>query len=142
MIWLFKFCGFLLIVFTTYSFGFMKSNALNMRKKKLINLKNAITDLKQRIRLSHSEIDKLIAISFKDIADVYSNLEKNDHEIIENFFKDIGMSDTKSELERCELCISLLNTQIAEAEKNCIELGKLYKNIGLLSGIFICILFL
>jgi stage III sporulation protein AB len=120
----------------------MKSNALNMRKKKLINIKNAITDLKQRIRLSHDEIDKLIAVSFKNISDIYSNLEKNDHEIIKNFFKDIGMSDTKAELERCELCISLLNTQIAEAEKNCVELGKLYKNIGLLSGIFICILFL
>lgn len=61
---------------------------------------------------------------------------------MKGFFKDIGMSDSKSEYERCELYITLLEAQISEAEKNYTELGKLYKSIGLLSGIFICIFFL
>lgn len=142
MIWLFKIFGFALVIFTGYSLGFLKSSNLNMRKKKLINIKNAIIDLKQRIRLSRIEIDKLIEVSFKNVSDIYSNLDKSDCEIVKNFFKDIGMSDAKSEYERCELYISLLNTQIAEAEKNYTELGKLYKNIGFLSGVFICILLL
>ena len=91
---------------------------------------------------TYLEIDKLIEVSFKNVSDIYSNLDKSDCEIVKNFFKDIGMSDAKSEYERCELYISLLNTQIAEAEKNYTELGKLYKNIGFLSGVFICILLL
>lgn len=142
MIWLFKLSGFGLILLTTYIAGYLKSNSLNLRRKKLIAIKSAINDLKQRIRLSHTEIDKLISISFKDIDDMYSNLEKSDTEIIKDFFKDIGMSDTKAEYERCELYLSLLDTQIIEAEKNYTELSKLYKSIGFLSGIFICIFFL
>ena len=113
-----------------------------MRYKKLCNLKSAVTDLKQRIRLSHGEIDKLIAVSFKNIPDLYSNLEKSDISITENFFKDIGMLDTDSECERCELYISLLDTQIINAQKNYHELGKLYKSIGFMSGLFFCIFFL
>lgn len=142
MIWLFKLSGFTLIIITTYIAGYLKSNSLNLRRKKLIAIKSAINDLKQRIRLSHTEIDKLISVSFKDILDIYSNLEKRDIEIIKDFFNDIGMSDSKAEYERCELYISLINTQIAEAEKNYTELSKLYKSIGFLSGIFICIFFL
>lgn len=142
MIWLFKLSGFTLIILTTYIAGYLKSNSLNLRRKKLIAIKSAINDLKQRIRLSHTEIDKLISVSFKDILDIYSNLEKRDIEIIKDFFNDIGMSDSKAEYERCELYISLINTQIAEAEKNYTDLSKLYKSIGFLSGIFICIFFL
>jgi hypothetical protein len=142
VIWLFKLSGFTLIILTTYIAGYLKSNSLNLRRKKLIAIKSAINDLKQRIRLSHTEIDKLISVSFKDILDIYSNLEKRDIEIIKDFFNDIGMSDSKAEYERCEVYISLLNTQIAEAEKNYTDLSKLYKSIGFLSGIFICIFFL
>ncbi len=139
---LFKISGFILIILTTSFLGFLKSNTLNLRYKKLCDLKNAVIDLKQRIRLSHNEIDRLIAVSFKNIPDYYSNLEKSDIEIIKDLFENIGMSDTRAECERCELCISLLNTQISDAKNNYTELGKLYKSVGFLSGIFICIFFL
>ncbi len=142
MNWLFKGLGFALILLTTTVLGFLKANSLNLRYKKLCNIKNAVTDLKQRIRFSRSEIDKLLAISFKDIPDYYSNLEKDDIEIVEGFIENIGMADTKAECERCELCISLLDTKIAEAQKNCTELNKLYKSMGVLGGVFICIFFL
>lgn len=142
MIWLFKLSGFVLIIVATYIMGSLKSNSLNLRRKKLIAIKNAINNLKQRIRLSNTEIDKLIAVSFEGIPDIYKDLENRDCEIIADFFKDLGMTDSKAEYERCEVYISLLNTQIAEAEKNYTELSKLYKSIGFLSGIFICIFFL
>ncbi len=142
MIWLFKLSGFALILLTTYIAGYLKSNSLDLRRKKLIAIKSAINNLKQRIRLSNTEIDKLISVSFEGITDIYSALETRDIEIIKDFFDDIGMSDSKAEYERCELYISLLNTQITEAEKNYTDLSKLYKSIGLFSGIFICIFFL
>lgn len=138
---LFKFSGLILIILTTTAIGFLKSNYLNMRYKKLCNLKSSITDLKQRIRLGCGEIDKLVSISFKDLSD-YSALEKSDIKIVENFFEDIGMLDSDSECERCDLYISLLDTQIINAQKNCHELGKLYKSVGFMSGLFFCIFFL
>ena len=142
MIWLFKLSGFALIIIATYITGSLKSNSLNLRRKKLIAIKNAINNLKQRIRLSNTEIDKLIAVSFESIPDIYKDLETRDCEIIADFFKDLGMSDSKAEYERCEVYIQLLTTQITEAEKNYTELSRLYKSIGFLSGIFICIFFL
>lgn len=138
---LFKISGFILIILTTTAIGFLKSNTLNIRYKKLCNLKGAISDLKQRIRMGCGEIDKLVSISFKDLTDYYG-LEKNDIKLIETFFKEIGMLDTESECERCDLYISLLDTQIINAQKSCQELGKLYKSIGFMSGLFFCIFFL
>ena len=139
---LFKLLGFALIVLTTTAIGFLKSYYLNMRYKKLCSLKNSLADLKQRIRLSYGEIDELLAVSFKDTPDLYSYLEKSDIEIIDNFLKNIGMSDTKAECERCELYISLLDAQIIKAQKNYNELNKLYKSVGFMGGLFICIFFL
>ncbi len=138
---LFKIIGFALIITTTSLLGLIKANNLNLRCKKLKNIKASMLDLKQRIRLSHLEIDKLIELSFKGTPD-YSNLEKNDCQIIKEFFQDIGMSDCDGECERCKLYINLLDRQINEAEKSYYELNKLYKYIGFLSGVFICIFFL
>ncbi len=139
---LFKLSGFGLILFTTSILGFLKSESLNLRLKKLVSLKTAITDLKQRIRLTDTEIDKLISVSFKNVKDIYANLEKSDAEIVENFFNDIGMSDTEAEINRCELYISLLDNRITDAEKKYCELSKLYKSIGFWGGAFICIFFM
>lgn len=139
---LFKLSGFGLILFTTSILGFLKSESLNLRLKKLVSLKTAITDLKQRIRLTDTEIDKLISVSFKNVKDIYANLEKSDAEIVENFFNDIGMSDTEAEINRCELYISLLDNRITDAEKKYRELSKLYKSIGFWGGAFICIFFM
>lgn len=139
---LFKLLGFLLIISVSTCLGFLKSNSLNLRRKKLCAIKNGITDLKQHIRLSNTEIDNLINVCFNNVPDRYSNLQNSDIEIIEGFFKDLGMSDSKSEIDRCELYIGLLDNQINEAENNYIELSRLYKSIGFLGGIFICIFFL
>lgn len=139
---LFKVLGFCLIILTTYTLGFLKSNTLNMRYKKLCCVKNALCDLKQRIRLNSGEIDKLISLSFKEIPDIYSYLEKSDTQIIKDFFENIGMADTKAECERCELYITMIDTKIKEAEKNYGELNKLYKSCGFFGGVLICIFFL
>ena len=139
---LFKLSGFGLIIFTTCVLGLLKSESLNLRLKKLVAIKTAITDLKQRIRLTDTEIDKLISVSFKNVKNIYANLEKSDAEIVENFFNDIGMSDTEAEVNRCDLYISLLDDRITDAEKKYRELSKLYKSIGFWGGAFVCIFFM
>ena len=137
-----KIIGFILTISTTTIFGFLKANSLAFRYKKLCLIKNSITDLKQRIRLSQNELKKLIAISFKNITNIKGGLNKNDSEILDSFFENLGDGDIKTECERCELCISLLENQIIDAKNDNEQLNKLYKNVGFFSGVFICILFL
>ncbi len=139
---LFKITGFILIISTTSFIGIFKSNELSLRYKKLNEVRKNITDLKQRIRLHGGEIEHLILASFENFPLDYSHLQKGDIDILEDFFANIGMHDTKSEYERCELYINLLKTKADEARLKYQELGRLYKTFGVFSGIFICIFFI
>lgn len=139
---LFKISGLLLIIFTCYTIGFLKSNELKLRTQRLYGFQKGICELKERIRANTGEIDALIRTSFSEYPINYSHLEKEDVLILEDFFKNIGMSDTKAEYERCELYINLLKTKTEEANAKYRELSRLYKNLGLMSGIFICIFLL
>lgn len=139
---LFKVLGFLATVTSTYSFGFLKSKALKLRLEKIHNIQKNITSLKEKIRVNAGEIPFLLSSSFGEFPISYRYLEKDDIKLLEEFFDNIGMSDSKSEYERCELYFNLLTPKLQEAEQNYRELGKLYRNIGLFSGIFICIILL
>ena len=139
---LFKLTGFVLIIFTTCSIGFLRSAELGSRHKKLQSIQKSITELKERIRMGGGEIDRLLRLSFSEYPINYNHLEKEDIEILSDFFANIGLSDTKTEYERCELYINLLKNKIEEANSKYRETARLYKNIGLLSGIFICIFLL
>ena len=139
---IFKIFGFFMIISTTYLFGFFKANGLKNRQKKLQNIQKGIISLKEKIRANAGEIPELLTSSFGIFPIDYAHLLKGDVEILEEFFKGVGMGDTKAEYERCELYITLLNPKIEEAKTEVLELGKLYKNIGLFVGIFICIILL
>ncbi len=138
----FKILGFVLIIFTTSAIGFLKSAELKGRYKKLLSINKSIANLKEQIRLHGGEIDRLLSQSFEKIPVDYSNLEKGDVEIVDEFFKNLGSSDTLSEYERCELYITLLKSRSEEAEEKYLELGRIYRSIGVMSGIFICIIFI
>ena len=139
---LFKITGFILVISTSAFIGFLKSGELFLRYKKLNKIQKNIADLKQRIRLHGGEINNLILLSFEEFPLDYLHLQKCDIEILNDFFANIGMGDTKSEYERCELYINLLKAKADEAKSKYQELGRLYKTIGLFSGIFICIFFI
>lgn len=137
---LFKFIGLILIITVCASAGFLKANKLKLRAEKLASLQKGVIRLKELIRLGCGEIDQLVAQSFKEYPLDYSYLEMADCEITEGLIKEIGILDSISAYNRCEICITLLDNLKVEAEQNYHELGKLYKSIGALSGIFICIL--
>lgn len=69
-------------------------------------------------------------------------LEKAETDILEDFFRDLGMSDSESEYERIGLYMALTEKKCDEAEKKCSEMCRLYSSLGVLCGIFICIFFL
>lgn len=151
MAWLFKISG-VITVFTVCSMaGFLKSFGLKKRHKKLLAIYRSMSDLRERIRMGGGEIERLVYLCFEeDTASILEGkaiintmyLEKADVEILEEFFRDLGMSDSDSEYERTGLYMSLILKISDEAEKKCGELCRLYSSLGILCGLFICIFFL
>lgn len=138
---MFKVLGFSLIITICATIGFIKASELHSRCKKLEDFKKGVLEFKERLRLSYGELDRLKDKCFKTPID-YSGLCSSDREIIESMFREITLLDRESAYNRCTLAVELLNKQQTEAEDRYKELGKLYKSIGVLGGIFICILFL
>ena len=138
---IFKLLGLLLIIVVSATIGFIKSGELHLRCKKLETLKKGVLEFQERLRLSYGELDRIKSKCFAIPID-YSGLYSSDCEIIESMFREIALLDRESAYNRCLLAVELLNKQQAEAESRYKDLGKLYKSIGVLGGIFICILFL
>lgn len=140
--WLFKILGFCAVIIATSTIGILKSQQLKLRYKKLCDFQNGLTELKEHIRLNSGELDRILKQSFTIDYTDFSHLEKEETEILQEFFTKCGMSDSVAEAKRCELYANLLNPKITQAKDNYLTLGKLYRNIGILSGIFICIFFI
>lgn len=137
-----KLLGIVLIISVCAAFGFIKSNKLKRRYKKLLCFKDSVSMLKDRIRLSGGELERIIKESFSEYPVNYDYLEKSDSEILENLFSEIALSDKESAYNKCQLAYELLNQKYLEALNRYGELGKLYKSIGILGGVFLSILFL
>lgn len=110
-----------------------------------------MSDLRERIRMGSGEIERLVALSFEDGSVFLSDgktqidrayIEREDAALLEEFFRDLGMSDSQSECERIGLYMALVKKKCEEAEQKCGELCRLYNALGILCGIFICIFLL
>lgn len=140
--WQFKIIGFIAVIIATSAIGFLKSQQLKIRYKKLCAFQNGLMELKEHIRLNSGELDRILKQSFTIDYNDFTHLEKEDVEILKDFFDKLGMSDSIAEEKRCELYANLLNPQITGAKDKYMGLGKLYRSIGVLSGVFICIFFI
>ena len=151
MAWLFNISGVMTVLTACSLAGFLKSIGLKKRHKKLLAIYRSMSDLRERIRMGGGEIERLVYLCFEeDTASISEGkaiintmyLEKADAEILEEFFRDLGMSDSESEYERIGLYMALTLKKSDEAEKKCAELCRLYSSLGILCGLFICIFFL
>jgi len=98
-----------------------------------------------------SEITELLKISFKEGLITYEEsrffvnndyLKTEDIEPINEFLAKLGMGDTDSEYERIKAYKAIIELQHKAAESDCLNLCKLYKTLGVLTGVFICIFLL
>ncbi|HHW56697.1 MAG TPA: stage III sporulation protein AB [Clostridia bacterium] len=69
-------------------------------------------------------------------------LKKEDIEILRSFGYGLGKSDVYSQEKNFDLAVELLKRQLSSAEEENKKNEKLYKNIGVLTGLAIIILFL
>lgn len=149
--WLFKASGMFLIFAVCTALGFLKAATLKKRAEKLLGFSRSVAELGERIRSGGGEIKGLLAVCFSDgmlnikedgLSVDGSFLKKEDTALIEEFFGALGMNDIHSEYERTLAYSELIKARYAEADAEYREQSKLYRSIGLLSGIFICIFFL
>lgn len=148
---LFKITGFLLIFSACTAIGILKSDSLKQRYQQLEEIIKSLSILAERIRLGGYERDELIFLSFGDSLKIdsnfdikltYGSLSKDDLSLLTEFFKGFGMTDKDSEYERAILYSSLLKERLDSANKTYKEQGKLYRTIGVMSGIVLCIFFM
>ena len=146
-----KVLGLLTIFTVSCVLGFLKSSALNKRAGKLLDFLKGMDFLGERIKMGASEITELLKISFKEELITYEEsgffvnndyLKTEDIEPINEFLAKLGMGDTNSEYERIKAYKAIIELQHKAAESDCLNLCKLYKTLGVLTGVFICIFLL
>ncbi len=145
---IFKISGLCFILLASTCFGFCNSANLKNRNLKLKEICISIETAGRIINSGRVELDFLINHSFKPQVLTYKNekfninnnyLLKEDIELFNEFLKDLGMQDLKSEQERISLYKSLFIKQQLKAEENAERLCKLYNTVGFLTGLSICI---
>lgn len=145
---LFKITGLLLVLSVSSAVGFMRAAALKTREKRLFELYLCMCDLKERIRLENSELKDVLIKSFGDRVSETENggfiisvngILKKDEALINGYLTSAGMSDPDAEYERAELYASLVKNLHSAAKADSAQLCKLYKTLGFMAGLFICI---
>ena len=139
---LFKVLGLLSLVVSGTALGFYKSYLLFQRQKQLLEICNGLERLALLITSSVKDLDLLFKESFKgEKIDTFGLLNR-DKEILENLISSIGISNRKSEYDNVILCKNLLEKQFLEAKEEHNSLSKLYRSLGFLGGLFLCIFFI
>ena len=149
--WLFKPLGLLLILSVCSCVGLLKSENLKHQTSDLAEFIKALSRLSELVRIGNYEIDELVSICFKKSLGFFRNgefiitatsLSDTQNKLIKEFFIGFGFSDTEGEFSRAELYINMLRNEHAEALKQYSALGSLYRSVGFMSGLIICIFLL
>ena len=139
---LFKVLGLLSLVVSGTALGFYKSYLLFQRQKQLLEICNGLERLALLITSSVKDLDVLFKESFKSEKIDTFGLLNSDKEILENLILTLGISNRKREYDNVILCKNLLEKQFLEAKEEHNSLSKLYRSLGFLGGLFLCIFFI
>ena len=148
---LLKASGLAVLFFSSCLLGFLQSEKLKKRVKRLSLLVRATSEYAERVRGGTEEIDRLLPLCFGNgliaptnngFSAVPAYLRKEDIGLVNQLLFDIGMQGGESEYERAKLYAGLLSRQLEEAEKDAAERCRLFRTLGILAGIFLCIFLL
>ena len=159
----------LFFIFTgTALIGIMLANKYKNRTKELYELKKAFNYIKSKIEYTYEPIKEIfIDISYntsENISNIFSNtaikldelsaeeawlnaintsknyLNKDDIEIIKDFGKTLGQTDKKGQIDKTNLTLEFLDRQILDAENEQDKNEKLYKTLGIITGMGLVII--
>lgn len=161
--------GFVLVIILGVStiLGIKIAERYQKRELELKEIKSALNMFKSKIRYTYEPIPDTfmeIAENFSNnvsnlfrnasikmdeqsageawesaIDTVYSHLNKEDKNVLKHLSKMLGKTDLENQLKEIELTDNFLNYQIEKAETERQKNEKLYKTLGIVSGIGIVI---
>lgn len=165
-----KFIIYLLIFSSASSIGILISQKYKNREENLKELKNALNIFKTKIKFTYEPIPdifkeisnttknsisnffKLVCLNIqKDSAsEAWNNaieeenmsLSKEDKKLLKNLSKMLGKTDAQGQINQIDLTISFLDNQIIKAEKEREKNEKLYKSLGMITGVGLIIILL
>ncbi len=149
--WLFKILGLLFLFTVCTVLGFIKSEALKKRTMALSVFIKALSQIAELVRIGTYELDELCRLCFENSFVTMENgrpkilcehLLPADKELLDEYFKGFGITDTESEYKRTRLYISMLEQQHSSAAELYSKQGGLYRSVGLMGGLIICIFFM
>lgn len=163
-----KFLNSILIICICAYIGINKANVFSLRVNKLRNLKSGFNIFKTKLEFSYepikeifNEISKLV---YKEKGNIFKsyvlNLENDNYDnawsiavaensygfskedilIITGFGKLLGKTDISGQINEIKLADEFLDKQIGDAEEKRRKNDKLYKSLGIISGIAIVII--
>lgn len=159
---------YILIIATSSSVGIMLSQKYINRVDELKTFKSALNMLKTKIRYTYAPLTEIFTDISKSIRGNISilfqnaclqielqgategfcaaiemtnlNVSKEDKQVMKNLSKLLGKTDVEGQINEIELTESFLETQIEKAENEREKNAKLYKTLGVISGIGIVII--
>lgn len=160
-----KYINLLGIVFISTYLGIYKAKEYENRVKDLLKFKNALVMFKSKLEFTYEpiktiffDISKVIYKEnnnifkkvIKDENDIYiawkkavkeeKNFTNEDKDVIEMIGKLLGKTDLNGQVNEINLGLDLVEKQIYMAENEKQKNVKLYKTIGTVAGIGICII--
>ena len=163
---LIKFIDIMLILSICSYLGIYKAKKFEDRVIQLNKFQNALVMFKGKVEFTYEplknifeEISKIIYEDneniFKNVIKsngnictnwnaetdlVKNNFNKEDREVIKMLGKMLGKTDVKGQVSEIELTMNLVGRQIQKAEKEKEKNSKLYKTMGVVCGLGICII--
>ena len=161
-----KFINLIGILLICIYLGNYKAKSYEIRTSELNKFQNALIMFKSKIEFTYEPIKNI----FEDISKIIYEKEENiflnsirnekeissswvnstikikngfnneDKEIIKMLGKMLGKTDVKGQVNEIDLCISLVERQLKKAEKEKEKNVKLYKTMGIILGLGICII--
>lgn len=167
MIILIKFLMLAILLIITSWIGIILSKKYTNRVKELKQIKTGLNIIENKIKFTYEpipEIFKEIATKFTgNVSDIFktayknmenteagkswensvdlinSNLNKEDKDAIKGLGKLLGKTDVDGQVSQINLINEFLNTQIEQAEADREKGEKLYKKLGVISGLMIIV---
>ncbi len=135
----FKAFGLILIFFVCCTFGFLKARSLKARLDRLTEIKKGLFALKERLRLHGGDKEQLLKQCFLFSDDSLSVLKTDELILWQEFITALGTTDTAASITSCEGYLALFEGKLSQAQSDFSKEQRLYKSLGVLGGIFICI---
>lgn len=161
-----KYLILIIILISSSYMGLLKSKIFEDRVKELNKFQNALLMFKSKIEFTYEPIknifEEISKTLYKDENNIFLeaiNIEKNitetwnnavdnykcnfnneDKEIIKMFGKLLGKTDINGQVNEIELTMKLIEKQIEKAEEEKSRNSKLYKTMGVVLGMGICII--